>query len=147
MIIKTSRFGKVEIDPEKFLHFPNGIPGFEQTKSYFLIEYKEGKFNWLQAVNNPDLAFIVCDPAFLALHYDVPSSIQQKIGVSCKDELAILVIVRVDRKNKKVLPLVHAPLVFSTKSRQGMQWILDQNEIKIFSNAEESKSCATIQVV
>ena len=90
-----------------------------------MIEYKEGKFNWLQAVNNPDLAFIVCDPVLLALHYDVPSPIRQKINVSREDDLAVLVIVRVDRKNKKVLPLVHAPLVFNTKSRQGMQWILD----------------------
>ncbi len=130
MLIRTSRFGELDIDPEKILLFPRGIPGFEYAKKYSLIEYKDGRFNWLQAVDDPDLAFIVCDPAMFSLTYIVPKSILETLGIKKEDDLAILLIVKVDRTAQKVIPHVQAPLLFNTATREGIQWVLDKNELE-----------------
>ncbi len=130
MRIQTSRFGEINIDPERILHFPRGIPGFENIKRYLLIEYKEGKFNWLQAVDDPELAFIVCDPLIFAINYKVPKSILKTLAIPDESDLAILLIVRVDRSNNKVIPHVQAPLVFNSRTKKGMQWVLDKKDME-----------------
>ena len=131
MIIQTSRFGEIDVDPGRTLHFPRGIPGFERIKKYILIEYKDGKFNWLQAVDDPELAFIVCDPSIFSVTYKIPESVSKSLDIQDENELATLIIVRVERSTKKIIPHVHAPLVFNIRTREGMQWVMDKKEIKM----------------
>ncbi len=130
MRVQTTRFGTMEIDPERILHFPFGLPGFEQEKRYLLIEYKEGKFNWLQSVDNPDLAFIVCDPALFSITYNVPGFIREKLRITKEEDLAVLLIVRVEQTTKSIIPYVHSPLVFNLGTRHGIQWIMDKKDLE-----------------
>ncbi|HDM78955.1 MAG TPA: hypothetical protein ENG51_21220 [Deltaproteobacteria bacterium] len=142
MVIHTSRFGKIEVNPERILLFPRGIPGFEHVKRYLLIEYKEGKFNWLQAVDDPDLAFIVCDPLLFSVVYKVPEYVFKSLNLSDENELAILLIVRVERSSQKIIPHVQAPLVFNTRSREGMQWVMDKKEMESYVEIVEKLKAA-----
>jgi flagellar assembly factor FliW len=61
--LKTSRFGEIEIDQTRSLHFPDGILGFPEHKEYVILEHKPGSpFCWLQSMESPDLAFVMVDP-------------------------------------------------------------------------------------
>ena len=67
MEISTSRFGPIELNDDSVLDFPDGLPGFEHTRRYFLVPHKTvggqaSPFRWLQCVDEPALAFPVVNP-------------------------------------------------------------------------------------
>ena len=45
-----TRFGEMEVDPNKIIEFKEGIPGFEALRKFILIEDAESKFCYLQSV-------------------------------------------------------------------------------------------------
>ena len=59
---ETSRFGKLEIAEDKIIKFPAGLLGFPHVKRYALLDYEETPVKWLQAIDDPHVAFIVMDP-------------------------------------------------------------------------------------
>ena len=73
MKIDTRNFGKIEIEEEKVISFPDGIPGFQDEKRFVIINNpdKENPFQWLQSVNNPNLAFVIINPFFIKPNYDL----------------------------------------------------------------------------
>ena len=73
MQLKTVNFGEIEINEEDVIIFPEGIPGFEDSKKYVLIgnESNEAVFFWLQSVDAPDLCFVVTDPFMVYDGYGV----------------------------------------------------------------------------
>ena len=57
MKIETRKFGEIDIEKEKIIHMPSGLPGFPGKHRFTLIERKETKpFCWYQSVEDPDLA-------------------------------------------------------------------------------------------
>ena len=64
MIVETSRFGPVEVEDGLAITFSSGILGFPGYRDYVLIQPSEGSyFYWLQAIEDPTLAFVVADPS------------------------------------------------------------------------------------
>ena len=43
--VYTSRFGEIEVDEEKIVHFQNGIPAFEEEKEFIILPYKPVLFH------------------------------------------------------------------------------------------------------
>ena len=58
----TSRFGRLEVGKDKIIDFPTGLIGFPDIKRFILMDYKDTSLKWLQAVDDPDVAFIVTPP-------------------------------------------------------------------------------------
>ena len=52
MQLETAHFGVIEFNEDDIIIFPEGIPGFEETKKYILMgnETNEAVFFWLQSV-------------------------------------------------------------------------------------------------
>ncbi len=76
MIISTSRFGQLDVDPERLITFDDGILGFPKEHRFALIQTGEGSgFYWLQSVDRVDLAFVVCDPRLFVADYQVPAKL------------------------------------------------------------------------
>src|SRR5882724_9672465 len=74
MQLQTTRFGVVTVDPDHVMTFPQGLIGFEsQTPARFalLLWGNAGPFYWLQSADDPDLAFLVVDPALFFKDYQV----------------------------------------------------------------------------
>jgi len=64
MIVRTTRFGDVDIAEDRVITFPKGLLGFADNKRYCLFEPNEDAcFYWLQSLDDPTLAFVVTDPA------------------------------------------------------------------------------------
>src|SRR3989442_4459509 len=73
MDIATTRFGRLEVNEERIISFPNGLLGFPDHKRFALIQTgEENYFFWLQSVDEPNLAFVVTDPAIFFKGYEVP---------------------------------------------------------------------------
>lgn len=71
-MIETSRFGTLELDEKVFIDFPCGIPGFGAGETLCDSRHRQGPFRWLQAVDEPNLAFVVCEPEVVGVRYEVP---------------------------------------------------------------------------
>jgi flagellar assembly factor FliW len=130
MQVDTSRFGVIEVGEKELINFPWGIPGFEELKGYVLLEYKNGPFQWLQSVEEPAVAFVVCPPDFLGLEYGTPDEKQRLIKLENADDLVVLNIVSFDREKRSIRFHVKSPLLFNVADRIGYQWTMETEELK-----------------
>jgi flagellar assembly factor FliW len=130
MQVETTRFGKIEIKETELIAFPWGIPGFENLKSYVLLEYKNGPFQWLQSVEEPSVAFVVCSPGFLDLVYSAPDAKKKLIKLESDDDLVVLNIVSFNREKGGIRFHVQSPLLFNVAARIGYQWTMEADELK-----------------
>jgi len=130
MQVDTTRFGTIEIEERELITFPWGIPGFEHLKSYVLLEYKNGPFQWLQSVEESAVAFVVCPPDFLGLVYTAPDAKKRLIKLENEDELVVLNIVSFDREKGAMRFHIKSPLLFNVSARIGYQWTMEADELK-----------------
>jgi flagellar assembly factor FliW len=130
MQVNTTRFGIIEVAEQELITFPWGVPGFEEIKSYVLLEYKNGPFQWLQSVEEPGVAFVVCAPDFLGLVYTAPVAKKKLIKVENDEDLVILNIVSFDREKGAIRFHIKSPLLFNVAARIGYQWTMEADDLK-----------------
>jgi flagellar assembly factor FliW len=132
MKIDTRNFGKIEIEEEKVISFPDGIPGFQDEKRFVIINNpdEENPFQWLQSVDNPNLAFVIINPFFIKPNYDIklsPSTVE-KLRIEDEKHVLVYTIVVVPEDIKKMTVNLAGPIVINGKERIGKQIILDNSE-------------------
>ncbi|HHV94530.1 MAG TPA: flagellar assembly protein FliW [Firmicutes bacterium] len=142
MRVQTTRFGELEAAENEIITFPQGILGFEAVKQYILLE-GSGAFRFLQAVEEPDLTFVVIDPREVVKDYkaEVPKSEVADIGITDPQEAAILAIVTIPADVRKMTVNLQAPLVINAVNRKGKQIVLSDRSYSmrypVFGTVEE----------
>ena len=129
MKVQTTRFGPVEVEQQRVLEFPAGLLGFPQQKKYVLLQTNdEGNFFWLQSVDNPAVAFVVCDPLLFAPDYQVPARTEEfrAINLERVDEAQVFVIV--NKVDTTLTGNLQGPLVVSASNRKGVQLVLSEKK-------------------
>lgn len=125
MIVQTTRFGQLQVKDERIITFSRGLLGFPQHRRYALIHPNdEGYFFWLQAVDAPDLAFVVTDPHLFVPDYRVPLRPDQlqEMGLSSMSDAQVLVIV--NKRGSVLTGNLQGPLVIQAAHRVGEQLVL-----------------------
>jgi flagellar assembly factor FliW len=125
MLIQTSRFGQLDVNRDRLIRFEEGILGFPKQKDYALIQTGEGSgFYWLQSIDTPDLAFVVCDPRLFVADYRVPVKADdlENIGLSDSNDAQVFVIV--NKQDVLLTGNLQGPLVINVLSRQARQLVL-----------------------
>ncbi len=130
MRVETNRFGVVEVANDRVIEFPWGIPGFESVKRYVLIEYKDGPFQWLQAVDEPSLAFVVCPPEAIGISYRIPPSRLEPVEAKTQEEVVTLSLISFDREKNIIRFHLKSPLIFNVHLRKAYQWTMEQQEAR-----------------
>jgi len=123
--IETTRFGALEVPQDRIILFPQGLLGFPGLTRYVLLEHRDTPLCWLQAVDDPAVAFIVAQPAFLG-GWEAGAAVREAcaaLGSPPEGDPVILVILRVE--DGKVTANVHGPLVIDAARRVGAQVVLD----------------------
>lgn len=123
---ETTRFGTLEVDSNRIIYFPDGILGFPSIKRYILMDYKDTPLKWLQAIDHPDIAFIVMDPTISSTSYSIKldDTIRQYLQLENDEDLAVLVIVRVEGDN--VIANLQGPILMNASLMRGVQVVLDK---------------------
>jgi flagellar assembly factor FliW len=137
MKIQTTRFGELEIPDQSLIQIPDGILGLPDSSCYVLLEHdSEGTpFKWLQATDNPDLAFIVMDPRLVVdkfeVHFD--EEVLRKYDIhDIREEFAFMSIVNIPRENPISMTVnLRAPIIVHLEKRVGWQQILPNEEYPI----------------
>ncbi len=126
---ETSRFGEVEVTEDKVILFANGIPGFEVNKRYILIDHDDGgMFKWLQAVDDPQLAFLMTDPCIFKHDYKVSISKPELNSLEAENlsTIVTLVTVCVEPENNLMALNLKGPIIFNSANMTGKQLIVDK---------------------
>lgn len=125
MIIQTSRFGSVEVDEGRLIHFPRGILGFPNDRDYALIQTGyESSFYWLQSVTRAELAFVVCDPRLFVPDYQVPDKPEEFAQIGLTDPSDAQVFVICNKVDDVLTGNLQGPLVVNVRTRQALQLVL-----------------------
>lgn len=127
MKVKTSRFGEIELEPERLIHFPLGLLGFEHCHRFALIDSDQvAPLRWLQSIDEPGLSFLVVEPHMFFPHYQVALTPEDRQVVElAKDADAVLACLVVVPENPKDMTInLMGPLVMNSEKRLGKQAVL-----------------------
>jgi len=127
MLLKTMRFGEIDIAEEQIIEFPWGLPGFPEQKRFVPLHYGAStSLFFLQALDSPELAFIIADPFQIIGNYvvDIPQDDLEALKILTPEETAVYVILTIRQGGKEVTANLVAPLVINTAKNTGRQVIL-----------------------
>ncbi len=118
-----SRFADAEVNPGDVLVFADGLPGYEASRQFALLDVPEqAPLKVLHAVNAPEPCFLVVDPKSVLPTYRYELSDSDRLRLGAKDDSALLwlAIVIVDDAGTVAVNL-RAPIVINPERMTGRQ--------------------------
>jgi flagellar assembly factor FliW len=128
--VMTLRFGEIEIDESRILEMPDGMIGFVERRFVVLSPDNNGGFFWLQSLDNPDLAFVVTDPASFVEGYDVnltPGE-YERIKLASESEAIVLAVVTMAQDVMDISLNLQGPIVVNPKTMMAKQIVLEEGK-------------------
>lgn len=122
-----TRFGAMDIDDAKAIHFPTGMIGFPNETLFVLLEGKPGRaVSYLQSLRTPGLAFPVIDGGTLGEDYPQPTPTELANGAGIETtEPAVLVVVAAGGNPPALFANLLAPIIVDASERRAAQVVLD----------------------
>jgi flagellar assembly factor FliW len=144
MKIHFTHFGIHEIDTESILTFPQGISGFENLTRYKLFHEDKAQpiVYWMQAIDDPDIAFSVVDPAVFGLYYEFDLTDEETALLQAESDDDITVMLIVYRQHAdaaatdNVRANINGPVILNARTRLGFQKVLVQLKANITLKSE-----------
>ena len=125
MLIETTRFGPVEVDEAKLLEFHGGLLGFPQHRRFALIQTAlDPVFFWMQSVDDPGLAFVVCDPLTFVPDYQIPVRHDDLDSLGIRTAADCQVLVVVNKVGEDLTGNLLGPILVATDSLRARQLVL-----------------------
>lgn len=125
MLIETTRFGPVEIDESRIVRFKDGILGFPDQQRFALIQTgNDPVFFWLQSVDSPGIAFVVCDPLAFVPDYVAPIRTDDVESLQMADAADCQVLIIVNKHDGHLTGNLLGPLVIGARSLLARQLVL-----------------------
>ena len=122
MRISTSRFGRVEIEPEDIIRFPAGLLGLEDCRQWVLLADRENDvLAWLQSVHRAEVAVAVVSPRRLVPRFRMRVARRELAALELDDVKAASVLVIVGTSQGRVTLNLKAPLVINLQQCLGCQ--------------------------
>lgn len=148
MKVMTSYAGEIEYQEDDVICFPDGIYAFPDTKDFIMVGEmtEEFPFMWLQAVNMPEVTFIITNPFLFSSDYDfeLKEEEMKELQIERKEQVLVASLVVIpEEKIQDTTTNLKAPLVINTEKKLGKQVILDEEypyKFKIFEKSGDS-SC------
>lgn len=123
----TSRFGDLAVEPDRVLDFPRPLLGFESHRRYLVVDGgPRSRCNWLQSLDDPDLAFPMVDPweFFPDYRVELPREVLSDLGAGPDQELVLFCLVAPGPEGPGLN--LAAPVVVNPATRRGGQAVLGE---------------------
>ena len=130
MKVMTARFGEIEIGDDKIIEMPDGMIGFPDRRFIMLSPDNNGQFFWLQSAENPELAFVVTDPATFVPGYEVNLSSEEymKLRHAPESELILLAVVTMAQDVMDITLNLQGPIVVNPEKMIAKQIVLEDGK-------------------
>ena len=129
--IYTSRFGELEVDEAKVVHFQNGIPAFENEHEFIVLPYdEESPYYFMQSLNSPDLAFLLTIPFlfFPDYSFEIDDATIKELDVKNSDKLLYYSMITIPNGSIRYMTAnLLAPVVINIENMQAKQVVLENS--------------------
>lgn len=131
MEFSTTRFGTVSVSDDSILTFPSGLIGFNhQTKFALLTDERGLVYQWLQAVDDGGVAFVVVQPGVVKpdYHVEVQDDTLEELNFQEGDLVELFAIVNIPPgEPEKATVNLQGPIVVNFAKNLGKQIILNES--------------------
>jgi flagellar assembly factor FliW len=131
--IKTTRFGTIEIEEERIITMPFGMPGFLDTTRFVILQHRENSpFFWYQAVDDATLAFVITSPLLFKPDYKIDmGNVLKEMSWNVdmeENSLELYVVVNIPKDSpEKMTANLIGPILINNKARQAVQMVLSNS--------------------
>jgi len=134
VIINTSRFGRVELQDNDVLTFPEGLLGFADLRQFVLLDDPSDEiFAWLQSCESPQIAFPVLEPELFSESYKVTltKSDLEALKLQSQAKARYFSIVTIPDDPTQMTANLKAPIVVNVSEKIARQCVLQDNNLAI----------------
>lgn len=131
MLVKSARFGNIEVKDECIFSLPHGLPGFgNETKFALLAPDENSPFCFFQSINNEDLTFVLINPFdfFPDYEFKLTDEILEELKISNDNPPLVFNIVTIPKKIEEMTANLVAPLILNKKDGIAMQIVLEKTQ-------------------
>ena len=130
-MLKSTRFGDVELADEAVVEFPSGLIGLRGHRYALLPHGPDGVFVWLHSMDDPDLALPVTRPwgFFPTYEVELSDSEAERIGVNDPAEADVWVTVRAAEEAENFSANLRAPIIIA--NGRGFQVINEADDAPV----------------
>ena len=129
--VSTSRFGEIEVDEKKIVHFKNGIPAFESEHEFIILPYEENSpYYFMQSVNSPDLAFLLTIPFLFFPEYtfEIDDETIKELEIKNYDNVLYYSMITIPNGSIRYMTAnLLAPIVLNSDNMQAKQVVLEKS--------------------
>ncbi|MEE1289899.1 MAG: flagellar assembly protein FliW [Spirochaetota bacterium] len=146
MKILTRIFGEIEISENQKIFIEEGLFGLEDVQEYVLLNSSEDSpFYWLQALDIPDIAFLLVDPTLVVKDYklSVVEGDLDSINLKDNDDYLLFSIVNLNNDPAKTTANLLGPLVINKENHKAKQ-VISTNEkysVRQLLHSEKEEEC------
>lgn len=128
ILIQSKPFGEVAIERESIVKFPQGIFAFEELKDYVVLSTEaDGKFFWLQSLQDKEIAFIIFPLNLLVKDYkpDIAlTDLQELLQAKSLEDCLVWNIVTIPHNDPQAMTInQQGPIVINKQKNLGGQFI------------------------
>jgi flagellar assembly factor FliW len=138
------------VDDSRIFEFTDGVLGFDYIRQFALLEEEGSPFLWLQAVEEPSLAFVIISPLSFLDEYSlvISQGDLDDVGAKTPEELLVFSIVTIPADNPAGMTAnLQGPVIVNPATRKGKQAISLSDKYRVRHNImEEMKKRAGKEV-
>jgi flagellar assembly factor FliW len=129
--IDTKYSGVTEINSQNIITFNQGLPSFEEEKSFILLPFSEepGPFSILQSTLTPGLALVVMTPFAFFPDYEADLSDQtlEALQIEKSEDVVVFVVLTLRDTLEESTANLRGPIVINTAKKVGKQIVLNDS--------------------
>src|SRR5262245_48990271 len=127
VLVQSDLLGPLSLQATEIWHFPAGLYGLPECRSFALLPAGRDGMFWLQSTSHARLAFLLVDPFvyFPGYSVDLSAADLSRLGTSEPTEILVFAIVTLPREaNQPWTANLQGPVVMNTRERWGYQCVL-----------------------
>ena len=129
--VYTSRFGEMEVDEKKIVHFKDGIPAFEDEHEFVILPYEEDSpYYFMQSLTSPDLAFLLTIPFLFFNDYtfELDDATVKELDIKASENVFYYTMITIPNGSIRYMTAnLVAPIVLNGANMQAKQVVLEKS--------------------
>ena len=128
--VNTVRFGEIEVEEEKIVHFKDGIPAFEDEHEFLIIPYdEESPYYFMQSLKTPELAFLITTPFIFFPDYmiEIDDDTIEELSIKNQEDVMLYSLITIPNGSVRYMTAnLLAPVVINTDNMQAKQIVMEK---------------------
>lgn len=132
--ITTNRFGVLEIDDNRVVHFKDGIPAFEDEHEFVILPYdEESPYYYMQSLKTAELAFVLTVPFLFFPDYaiEIDDDTVKDLQIKNQEKVELYSLLTIPNGSVRYMTAnLLAPIVINGENMQAKQIVMDKSNYK-----------------